>query len=187
MKWGFNVLKSESNPQLRRGAHLNYAWPWPAGCCTHLLTRASKRFGSPPPRFPLASLTLFSSSQGLFAAQERDGGGGWGGTSCCVRVKSQVSVGEKPDLDQILKSNSSCVFLPVWSGRWAELRVARHRPIGNTNELPVEYHYWWEHDWSWIGATVFCILHLTVPIWIPGNPRSACFPFRCRRIRPSTF
>lgn len=38
---------------------------------------------------------------------------GVGGTSCCVRVKSRVSVGEKPDLDQILKSNSSCVFSPV--------------------------------------------------------------------------
>lgn len=118
IKWGSSVLKKWKQTSAQQGAHLNCAWPCPAGCYTHLLTHAYAISTFP---FGLTdSFQLcwwFNRSTG-----ERRASWGEPGTGCWVqhkvRVNSRVSVGE-----QILKSNSYCVFLPVWSGRWAEPRA----------------------------------------------------------------
>lgn len=116
-----SIWKQTSAP---RGAHLNSAWPCPATYICSLVSLKSSV--SPPPRFPLVSLTLFNSAEGLNAAQENGGAAGCRHRKSWVQhkvrgVNSRVSIrGMQQDLGQIFKSNSYCVFSPVWSGRWAE-------------------------------------------------------------------
>lgn len=94
IKSGSNVLKKWKQTSAQQGAHLNCAWPCPAGCYTHLLTHAYAISTFP---FGLTdSFQLcwwFNRSTG-----ERRASWGEPGTGCWVqhkvRVNSRVSVGE---------------------------------------------------------------------------------------------
>lgn len=90
---------------------MNRAWPCPAGCYTHLLTRASEEVWIATSTFPFG---LTDSFQFIRSTGERrvTWGGGWA-RAAGFSTMLELRVKTKPDFDQILKSKSSCVFSPV--------------------------------------------------------------------------
>lgn len=118
------LCQYESKPQLR-GGHI---WTLRGHALLH--TSAYLCLWRAPYRHLHASLWSHSfssnSAEGLNMAQEDGGAAGCQHRKSWVQhkvrgVNSRVSLrATQPDLGQIFKSNSYCVFSPVWSGRWAE-------------------------------------------------------------------